>query len=99
MSDPTLAFHVKQYVPQAEGDELAHRITLLKARDHAAALRGRTDGWLATECACHAHDIAGRFVFRLGESVPRLEMAANLCRYLVRAALTADSLNSEDDPL
>lgn len=99
VDDPTLAFHIRQYCPGAEGEELAQRITLLKARDHAAAMRGRTYSHLADQCAWHAHETAGRFVFRPGESEARLNMAAQLCRALVKAAAAADSLNSEDDPL
>lgn len=97
--DQTLEFHVKQFIPDAMDEDLELRVTLLKARDVAAALRGRTLSWLATECACHAHDIAGRFVFRPGETVPRLRMAADLCRALVKSAMAADSLNSEEAPL
>jgi hypothetical protein len=93
--DAALSFHVKQFVPDAEGKELAHRIALLRARDWAAALRGRTASWLATECACHAHEIAGQFVFCAEASVARLEIALQLCRALVKAAMAADSL-SED---
>lgn len=98
-SDPTLEYHVRTYLPDCAGEELAHRVTLLKARDWAAALRGRSISWLACECACQAHDVAGRFVFRLGESVARLETASNLCRALVKAAMAADSLDSEETPL
>ena len=98
-SDPTLEYHVRHFLPDAVGEELAHRVTLLKARDWAAALRGRSISWLATECACHAHDVAGRFVFRPGESVARLETASNLCRALVKAAMAADSLDCEETPL
>jgi hypothetical protein len=98
-SDPTLEYHVRTYLPGCAGEELAHRVTLLKARDWAAALRGRSTSWLATECACHAHDVAGRFVFRPGESLARLETASNLCRALVKAAMAADSLDSEETPL
>ena len=98
-NDDTLQSHVRHYVPDAAGDELMHRVALLKARDWAAALRGRTQSWLATECACHAHDVAGRFVFRPGESPARLEIAANLCRALVKAAMASDALDSEDCPL
>lgn len=98
-SDPTLEYHIKHYLPDAAGDELAHRVTLLKARDSAAALRGRSQSWLASECACQAHDVAGRFVFRPGESPARLETASNLCRALVKAAMAADSLDSEEMPL
>lgn len=98
-SDPTLEFHVRTFLPDAAGEELAHRVTLLKARDWAAALRGRSTSWLATECACHAHDVAGRFVFRPGESLARLETVSALCRALVKAAMAADSLDSEETPL
>lgn len=98
-SDQTLQSHVRHFVPDAAGDELAQRVALLKARDWPAALRGSTQSWLATECACHAHDVAGGFVYRLGESPARLETAANLCRALVKAALAADALDSEDWPL
>ena len=97
--DPTLAFHIRQYCPGAEGEELAQRITLLKARDHAAAMRGRTTSWLADQCAWHAHEVAGRFVFCPGESEARLNLAAQLCRALVRAAMAADSLDCEESPL
>jgi hypothetical protein len=95
-SDDALQSHVLHFMPDAAGDELAHRVALLKARDWSAALRGRSQSWLATECAFHAHDVAGRFVYRLGESPMRLETAANLCRALVKAALAADALDSED---
>lgn len=98
-SDPMLEAHVKQFVPDAAGKELELRVTLLKARDWAAALRGRTVSWVATEFACHAHDVAGLFVFRLGESVARLSMATDLCRALVKAAMAADSLDGEEVPL
>ena len=98
-SDPTLQTHVLHFLPNAAGDELVHRVALLKARDWAAALCGRSQSWLATECACHAHDVAGRFVFRPGESPARLETAANLCRALVKAAMAADALDWEDSLL
>ena len=98
-SDPTLEYHVRHHVPGCNGEELAHRVTLLKARDWAAALRGRTTSWLADQCACHAHEVAGRFVFRPGESPARLEIASTLCRALVKAAMAADSLDSEETPL
>lgn len=97
--DPTLAFHIRQYCPGAEGEELAQRVALLKGRDWAAAMRGRSTSWLADQCACHAHEVAGRFVFRPGESETRLALAAQLCRALVRAAMAADSLDSEEIPL
>lgn len=97
--DPALAYHIQQYCPGAEGEELAQRVALLKGRDWAAALRGRTTSHLGDQCACYAHEVAGRFVFRPGETEARLALAAQLCRALVRASMAADSLNAEDDPL
>ena len=90
MSD--LAFHVRAYVPAAEGAELGARVALLKARDWAAALRGHTACQLALNLACEAHDAAGEFVFATGETVQRLEFAARLCRHLVAAAMLAEQL-------
>jgi hypothetical protein len=98
-NDPTLAAHIAHYCPDAEGEELAQRVALLKGREWAAALRGRSTNSLADQFACHAHEVAGRFVFRLNESEARLALAAQLCRALVRAAMAADSLDCEDTPL
>lgn len=98
-SDPTLEFHVRQYLPDAAGDELAHRVQLLKARDWAASLRGNATSWIAQDCAARAHETAGAFVFRPGESIARLEIAVTLCRRLVGAAMAADALDSEETPL
>jgi len=97
--EKAITCHIREYVPGADGEELTHRIALLMARDFAASYRGRTKSWLADECACQAHDVAGRFVFRIGESASRLDMAVNLCRSLVRAAMCADSLDCEEAPL
>lgn len=97
--DPQLVYHVQQYIPGADGKELEHRIALLKARDWSAALRGRTTSFLATELAIHSHEIAGGMVFRVHETIPRLETAAELCRRLVAASLAADCLSNEDTPL
>ena len=99
VADPALEFHVRQYLPDAAGDELAQRVALLKARDWAASLRGRATSWIAQDCAARAHEVAGAFVFRPGESEARLALAAQLCRSLVRAAMAADSLDSEGTPL
>ena len=35
--EASLAFHIRQFVPAADGEELEHRAALLKARDYAAA--------------------------------------------------------------
>lgn len=97
--DPTLAFHVRKYLPDATDGELALRVQLLRARDWAASLRGNATSWIAQDAACRAHEVAGAFVFRPGESLTRLELAVTLCRRLVGAAMAADALDSEVTPL
>lgn len=91
MSD--LAFYIQQYLPSAEGVELEQRIALLKARDWAAALRGRAENGLALDLACLAHDIAGQWLYAEGESTERLSMAVILCRRLVGAAMVEEALS------
>jgi hypothetical protein len=92
MSD--LAFHLRAYLPEATGEELEARVALLKARDWAAALRGRTACPFAFTLACHAHEAAGEFVFAEGETTQRLDFAAKLCRHLVAAAVLAEHLEN-----
>lgn len=98
-ADMILSNRVRQFVPDVHGAELEHRVALMKARDHAAALRARTSCTLASECATFAHDLAGRFVFSIGESQTRLGEAVDCCRSLVLAAMRADALNSPETPL
>lgn len=90
MSD--LAFHVRQYLPEAQGEELEHRIALLKARDWAAAMRGRTTVLQSFNLAVEAHEAAGAFVFKIDETVERLAFAVKLTRHLVGAAMMAEQL-------
>lgn len=97
--DPSLVFHVHQYVADAYGAELEHRVALLKCRGWAAALRGRTQSPLAIQCASLADHVAGLFVFRAGESVERLDEVVRMCRNLVVAAMRADSLNEPGDEI
>ncbi len=92
MSD--LSFHVRSFVPTAAGDELEHRTTILKARDWAAALRGRTTSLQAFNLACEAHEVAGAFVYATGETTQRLEFAAKLARHLIQAAILAEQLDA-----
>lgn len=86
-----LTFHIREFVPDADGAELEHRKALLKARDYAAALRGQTVGQLAYSHACDAHEMAGDFVFSQAPAA-RLELAVKYCRYIVMAAFLADHL-------
>ncbi len=89
-----LSFHIRQYVPDATGEELEHRKALMKARDYAAALRGQTLGQLAYSHACDAHEMAGEFVFA-PVPIARLDLAVKYCRHIVMAAFLADHLEGE----
>ena len=92
MSD--LSFHVREFVPNAEGEELKMRIALLKARDYASALKWKAASDLAYDLACAAHEMAGQFVFA---EVPlaRLTIALRFCRNSVQAAFDAEHLEGE----
>ena len=89
MSD--LAFHVRAFVPAADGPELESRVALLRARDFAAGLLATTDRRDAYDLAQLAHETAGRFVFA---DAPERELrdALTLCRCCVQAAFCADRL-------
>lgn len=93
-AEQALIAYVRQFVPNASGEELQHRLALVKARDYAAALRGNTASHIAHNHACDAHEVAGQFVFA---DVPskRLEIAVKYCRHTVMAAFLADHLDSE----
>lgn len=95
--EPQLSYHIRHYVPDADGESLENRIALLKARDWAAALRGQAVCYLAQDLSFTAHEIAGHFVFAKGEPPSRLSMATNLCRRLAGAAMAADGLAATDD--
>lgn len=90
MSD--LGFHVRTYVPTAAGEELEHRVALLKARDWAAALRGRTQCLQAFNLAAEAHELAGAYVFATEVNESRLQPVVRLCRHLVAAAMLAEQI-------
>ena len=89
---------VLHYLPTSAGADLDLRVRLLKARDMAAAMRGRSESALADWLACQCHDLAGAMVFAGGLREAQLDLAVQLCRSLVRAAMAADSLNSSDIP-
>lgn len=99
LSDLQFAKQVLAYVPDACGEGLTHRVTLLKCRDWAAVHLVRTVTDLGYDLARHTHDIAGRMVYLHPESEARLAIASSLCRHLVGAALAADSLDSVETPL
>ena len=90
-----LAFHVRQFVPEcSDPAEMEQRQALLKARDFAAALRGRSESIAAVNHAADAHECAGAFVFA-DVPVQSLELAVKYCRHLVQAAFIADHLDWE----
>ena len=93
MSD--LAFHVRQFVPAcADGEELEHRTSLLKARDFAAAQRGKVFSDAAINLSYAAHETAGEYVYA-DVPVDRLKIAVAFCRHLVSAAYLAEHLSEE----
>lgn len=90
-----LSFHVREFVPEcADGEEMELRTGLLKARDFAAAQRGKVFSDWGINLACEAHDMAGAFVYA---DVPtdRLKIALAYCRNLVHAAYLAEHLSEE----
>ena len=88
--------HVREYVPNASGEELKQRVSLLATRDMAAALRGRTECSFAQNLSCEAHELAGGFVFAANETTQRLTLAAKLARHLVVAAVLAEQLDERE---
>jgi len=86
--------HVRQFVPSSDGEELDLRIKLLKARDFAAALRGRTESRRALEHAVDAHEAAGSAVFLIDASTVHLDLVARYCRHMVAAAMLAEQLEA-----
>ena len=91
-SQRSLAFHVRTFVPDcADGEEMEHRQALLKARDFAAAQRGKVFSDFANHLSCEAHELAGAFVYA-GVPNARLKLAVDLCRHLVSAAYIAEHL-------
>lgn len=88
-----LAFHVRHYLPEAEGEALKHRCDLIKARDYAAFLRGRAVTPRAQEHAIEAHEIAGTYVFAEQATEAQLSAAVSYCRALVKAAMAADLID------
>tara|TARA_B100001057_G_scaffold314369_1_gene314481 strand:- start:495 stop:782 length:288 start_codon:yes stop_codon:yes gene_type:complete len=89
MSD--LSFHVREFLPDCQGEELELRKSLLVARSYAADLRGKVWSRTALEHAADAHQLAEAIVFA---EVPadRLKIALAYCRNLVHAAFLADHL-------
>ena len=89
-----LSFHIRQFVPDAEGEELEHRQALLVARDYAAMLRSRVQTEWAITLAAEAHETAGTYAFA-DTSCDNLKTITAYCRNLVQAAMLADWFDRE----
>ena len=92
MSD--LAFHVHQFVPDCDGEELEQRKALLTARSYAADLRSKVWSRTALHHAADAQEMADAFAFA-DVPIDRLKIAVGYCRNLVHAAFLADHLERE----
>lgn len=92
MSD--LSFHVREFLPDCQdGEEMELRKALLKAREYASVLKPRVASDAAYDLACQAHEVAGQYVYA-DVSTGRLEIARNLCRALVQAAMCTEHLEA-----
>lgn len=90
-----MAFQIQEHMGRiVEGEELASRVSLMKARDYGIALMVRTQSLEATDHAIMARDVADRFVFTEC-SVHKLAKAVWYCRRLVQCAMDADDLERE----
>ena len=86
-----LSFHVHQFCPTSQGEDLELRTRLLKAMDYAAAMRGKYHRPRAYGYSADAHDLAGHYVFR-DVPIHVLKMAVDACRALAQAAQLVDAL-------
>ena len=81
--------HIRQFVPEADGVELAHRQALFTARDYAAWLRTRVQSELSLTRAAEAQDVAS--IYALADvSCAELENVTDYCRNLVHCAFKAE---------
>jgi hypothetical protein len=87
-----MAFQIQEHMHRiVEGDELIHRIALMKARDFATSLTTRTASQYALGYAIDARDFAGETVFQ-EMGIDRLETCVRHCRHLVQCAFSAEAL-------
>lgn len=77
--------HIRNFVPDAEGEELEVREALMVARDYAAMLRTQPRTEWCLLLAAAAHEEASEFVFSNAPLV-RLKAVRDYCRNLVQAA-------------
>lgn len=90
-----LAYHVREFVPGSEGEDLEHRIALLKAREYAAKIRCKPVGEIARGHAIDAQQVADLFLHDEHCTLDRLKLAVTYCRNLVQAAVIAEFLDLE----
>lgn len=93
MSD--LAFHVQQFIPECDGEELELRKALLTAREYASMIRCKPIGELARCHAIDAQQAADHFFHDKGASVTELRLARDYIRHLVAAAMIAEHIDPE----
>ena len=74
-TDEGFTFHIHQFMPECDGDELEHRIALLKARDYAGMIRCKPIGEIARSHAVDAQEAANHFFHDAGASVQYLNFA------------------------
>lgn len=90
-----MIFQIREHMERlVEGDELSHRVSLMKARDYATSLTTRTKSQAALGYALDARDFAGEVVFQ-EMGTDRLECCVRHCRHLVQCAFTAEALGRE----
>lgn len=94
-TDEGFTFHIHQFMPECDGDELEHRIALLKARDYAGMIRCKPIGEIARSHAVDAQEAANHFFHDAGASVQELKLAVDYCRHLVQAAFIAEQIDPE----
>lgn len=84
---------IKSYVPQSDGEDLALRLHLFRARDHITALLGNAVCEMGHQHLRDAHDLAGHMMFKHGASETQLKAAVDYCRALTKAAMCAEILD------
>jgi len=92
-----LELHIRAHLPRCEGEELEHRVALLKARDYAGWLLTRLANQAALQHATDAHAMASAYLYA-DVTARILPVAIGYCRNLVHAAFLAEQLLEGDAP-
>ena len=91
-----LASHVREFVPNAAGEDLKLRIQLLKARGYGSMMCATSTDQEAIDLAAHARDLADRFAYSKSASLDRLRLARDCVRRMVSASMILEQLNPGD---